>query len=72
VHRAPGIPHALISEGREKFRHNPGENASREGEGVFAFAVIARSEATKQSICPCLAMDCFASLAMTLKRLFEK
>jgi hypothetical protein len=31
----------------------------------FASPVIARSEATKQSSAPCVALDCFASLAMT-------
>ena len=43
-----------------------GRIASRDREG--AFAVIARSEATKQSSSPlCRTMDCFASLAMTAR-----
>ena len=43
---------------------NFGRIAPRECERVFA--VIARSEATKQSMLPLRgAMDCFASLAMT-------
>jgi hypothetical protein len=43
-----------------------GRTAPREGEGVSSFSVIARSEATKQSILSlCGEMDCFASLAMT-------
>jgi len=32
---------------------------------AFAYTVIARSEATKQSRVACAALDCFASLAMT-------
>jgi hypothetical protein len=41
---------------------------SREREGGFkSNNIIARSAATKQSILPCCgAMDCFASLAMTV------
>jgi hypothetical protein len=36
------------------------------GSQFFWLFVIARSEATKQSIFPfCCAMDCFAALAMT-------
>jgi hypothetical protein len=41
--------------------------ASRREKAKLYPVVIARSEATKQSILPCCgAMDCFASLAMTL------
>src|SRR5260370_19312204 len=41
--------------------------ARRDREAVSGLAVLARSEATKQSILSCCcAMDCFASLAMTL------
>jgi hypothetical protein len=44
--------------------HNSGASR-REIAGVY-FAVIARSEATKQSILSLCPMDCFASLAMTV------
>jgi len=43
---------------------------ARRDRGVV-FAVIARSEATKQSISLRRAMDCFAPLAMTVSWLFE-
>jgi hypothetical protein len=36
------------------------------------FNVIARSEATKQSILSLLLMDCFASLAMTANEMSER
>jgi hypothetical protein len=75
VQRAPGIPHALYGGGRFG---NVSDASRREGEVVCTWgtviaylAVIARSEATKQSIfLSCCAMVCFASLAMTA-RLFE-
>jgi hypothetical protein len=55
----------------EGFMHNSG--ASRRGIAELRPIVIARSEATKQSILPLRdEMDCFASLAMTiLSWLFE-
>src|SRR5437867_2573444 len=44
----------------------PSRAMTVEGEADREWSVIARSEATKQSILPfCGAMDCFASLAMT-------
>jgi hypothetical protein len=46
VHWAPGIPHALL--GRIWFLHDSG--ASRRGNANTYLAVIARSEATKQSM----------------------
>jgi len=52
--------------------HNPG--VIRRGNADVYLDVIARSEATKQSILPLLgSMDCFAPLAMTTLtfRLFE-
>jgi hypothetical protein len=50
------------------FLANLGRTAPRDREGVSVFSVIARSEATKQSILYfCRSMDCFASLAMTTK-----
>jgi hypothetical protein len=62
VHRAPGIPHALYR--AEEFFNGSG---AMRGEGAkVCFAVIARSEATRQSILSLRRkMDCFASLAMT-------
>jgi hypothetical protein len=69
VQRASGIPCALFSFEGEEFQANLGRIASRECEPVSA--VIARSEATKQSILSLRGeMDCFASLAMTVP-LFE-
>ena len=54
--------------------HDSGDSAPRECGRISV--VIARSEATKQSILPlCRALDCFASLAMTVVEatwLFEK
>jgi hypothetical protein len=71
VHRAPGIPHALIG---RKVLQNPG--ASCRGNAEICLNVIAcdkreafaqGSEATKQSsFLFRRAMDCFASLAMTI------
>jgi hypothetical protein len=62
VQRASGVPHAL--NGR-KIHQRLGRIARRGRERVFA--VIARSEATKQSILSLRGtMDCFASLAMTV------
>jgi len=59
--RASGVPHALF--GRE-INQRLGRIAPRGRERVFA--VIARSEATKQSILSLRGkMDCFAALAMT-------
>src|ERR1700730_1476862 len=63
AHWAPGIPHALAVPGRT-FLQKLGRIAPRD-RGVV-FDVIARSEATKQSILSCCSMDCFASLAMTV------
>src|SRR5712691_3044251 len=61
--RESGVPHALF--GRE-INQRLGRIASRGRERVFA--VIARSEATKQSILSlCGKMDCFAALAMTAR-----
>jgi hypothetical protein len=62
VQRAPGIPCALCCRGR--FTQSSG--ASRRENAEVCLCVIARSEATKQSILPLRGeMDCFASLAMT-------
>jgi hypothetical protein len=48
--------------GAEGFTHNPG--ASRRGNADAFLAVIARSEATKQSILSlCGEMDCFVASA---------
>jgi hypothetical protein len=62
----------LWREVRQRFTHyfqiqfsNSQGNSERD---ASAKTVIARSEATKQSILPlCIEMDCFASLAMTWK-----
>jgi hypothetical protein len=64
VHRAPGIPHALCSEGGNKWipraKKSCGENA------VVCPVVIARSTCDEAiHLSACRAMDCFAALAMT-------
>src|SRR4029079_15468322 len=64
VQRASGIPCALLFEEGVRIPANLGRNAPRECERMFS--VIARSEATKQSILSLRReMDCFAALAMT-------
>jgi hypothetical protein len=55
-------PHAGVLAGA-KFE-KLGRSVSREGE--LCLIVIARSAATKQSSAPCVVLDCFASLAMTM------
>jgi hypothetical protein len=57
AHQAPGIPCALYL-WAEGFLHDPG--ASCRGKAELYLDVIARSEATKQSISLFRAMDCFA------------
>src|ERR1700687_2821096 len=65
VQRASGIPHALFP--REWIVQNSG--ASRRENADVCLNVIARSEATKQSIFTIVpAMDCFAPLAMTVSK----
>jgi hypothetical protein len=67
VHRAPGIPHALVVQKGEEFIN--ASDASRRGIVNVSPCVIARSEATKQSsFLSWSRMDCFASLAMTVGR----
>jgi len=71
VQRASGVPTPLWARDKRK------TSAHRAASANVCFAVIARSEATKQSILSLRgAMDCFASLAMTgsttsYLRLFE-
>jgi hypothetical protein len=61
----PAFPAPSVFLG-ERFLHNSGETR-REGANACHESVIARSEATKQSILPLPGkMDCFASLAMTV------
>ena len=51
--------------------HDSGDSAPRECGRISV--VIARSEATKQSILPlCRALDCFASLAMTASGILDR
>jgi len=61
---ALGTRHSPAPSGAERFMQRPGRIAPREC-GV-ALVVIARSEATKQSILCGAKLDCFASLAMTI------
>ncbi len=64
---APSVRHSLrpLNGGQGNLRTNLGRNAPRDREAVSS--VIARSEATKQSISPRKErLDCFASLAMKL------
>ena len=67
VQRAPGIPRSLLRvapllSGR-RIQAQLGRNARREGEGVFGISnVIARSEATKQSILTSYVAKWIASL----------
>ena len=66
MHWAPGLPCALYFS-RDMVLHNSGKSR-REIVELCLPAVIARSQATKQSIPPLRgAMDCFASLAMTVR-----
>src|ERR1700687_2207289 len=60
-HWAPGIPHALY------WAEEICTTRAHRAAGMRKH-VIARSEATKQSILLCRCMDCFASLAMTNAR----
>src|ERR1700676_5644829 len=74
AHRAPGIPCALCIE-RRRFHARLGRIAPRDCERAFdviarsdlsAVAQRAKAEATRQSrILLVVAMECFASLAMT-------
>ena len=50
MHWAPGIPHALYGSEGQDVMQNPGAYGLRDREAVSGFDVIARSEATKQSI----------------------
>jgi hypothetical protein len=74
VHRAPSIPRSPLGVAPrppfqgEGFSNNSG--AVRRGNEKPHLAVIASSEATKQSILSFYcSMDCFASLAMTVSTL---
>ena len=64
VQRPPGLPCALCIFKRAKRKQSSGE-IRREDANVCFSVVIARSNATKQSRVACVALDCFASLAMT-------